>query len=101
MGVLTMNIDSKAHKKIIEDLIMPAIVQFPTVVRETLDEFGPFFVNELERKHFAKYITGLIIANKKNVSAINRGSRGAGEAEGPRLNLKLNFCNFMVTSIEP
>ena len=25
MGVLTMNIDSNAHKKIMEDLIMPAI----------------------------------------------------------------------------
>ena len=72
MGVLTMNIDSKAHKKIMEDLIMPAIVQFPTVVREAQEEFGPFFANEPERKHFAEYITGLMIANKKNVSAINR-----------------------------
>ena len=70
MGNLTINIDSKAHYKIMEDSIMPAIVQFPTVVKEALEEFGPFFTNEPERKHFAEYITGLIIANRKNVSAI-------------------------------
>jgi hypothetical protein len=72
MGNLTINIDSKACYKIMEDSIMPAIVQFPTVVKEALKEFGPFFANEPERKHFAEYLTGLMIANKKNVSAINR-----------------------------
>ena len=51
---------------------MPAIVEFPTVVREALDEFGPFFANDPERRHLAEYLTGLIIAHKKNVSAINR-----------------------------
>ena len=51
---------------------MPAIVEFPTVVKEVLDEFAPFFANEPERRHFAEYLTGLIIARKKNVSAINR-----------------------------
>jgi len=72
MGHMTITIDSKAHYKIMEDLIMPAIVEFPTVVKEALEEFGPFFANEPERKHFAEYLTGLMIANKKNVSAINR-----------------------------
>jgi len=51
---------------------MPAIVEFPTVVKEVLDEFAPFFANEPERRHFAEYLSGLIIAHKKNVSAINR-----------------------------
>ena len=51
---------------------MPAVVEFPTVVKEVLDEFAPFFANEPERRHFAEYLTGLIIAHKKNVSAINR-----------------------------
>ncbi|HLB74402.1 MAG TPA: IS701 family transposase [Sedimentisphaerales bacterium] len=51
---------------------MPAIVEFPKVVKEVLDEFVPFFANEPERRHFAEYLTGLIIAHKKNVSAINR-----------------------------
>jgi hypothetical protein len=55
-----------------EDRTMPAIVEFPTVVKEVLGEFAPFFANEPERRHFAEYLTGLIIAHKKNVSAINR-----------------------------
>lgn len=72
MGNLTTNIDSRTYYKIMEDTTMPAIVQFPTVVKEALEEFGPFFANEPERKHFAEYLTGLIIANRKNVSSINR-----------------------------
>jgi DDE superfamily endonuclease len=72
MGILTINIDSRKRYRIMEDSIMPAIVEFPTVVKEALDEFGDHFKNEPERKHFAEYLTGLMIANKKNVSAINR-----------------------------
>lgn len=72
MGNLTTNTDSRTYYKIMEDTIMPAIVEFPTVVKEALEEFGPFFANEPERKHFAEYLTGLIIANRKNVSSINR-----------------------------
>jgi hypothetical protein len=37
-----------------------------------MEEFGSFFANEPERKHFAEYLTGLMIAHKKNFSAINR-----------------------------
>jgi hypothetical protein len=37
-----------------EDCTMPAIVEFPTVVKEVLDEFAPFFANEPERRHFAE-----------------------------------------------
>jgi hypothetical protein len=72
MGLLTINIDSKTCYKIMEDAFMPAIVQFPKVVEEALEKFGSFFANEPERKHFAEYLTGLMIAHKKNVSAINR-----------------------------
>ncbi len=72
MGILTITIDSRKRYRIMEDSIMPAIVEFPTVVKEALDEFGDHFKNEPERKHFAEYLTGLMIANKKNVSAINR-----------------------------
>ena len=72
MGHLTINIDSCIHENIMENIAMPAIVQFPTIVNQALEEFGPHFANEPERKHFAEYLTGLIIANNKNVSAINR-----------------------------
>jgi hypothetical protein len=72
MGNLTTNIDSRAYYKIMEDTLMPAIVEFPTVVKQALEEFGSHFTNEPERQHFAEYLTGLMIANHKNVSAINR-----------------------------
>ena len=72
MSNLTTNIDSKVHYKTMEDPIMPAIVEFPTIVKEALEEFGLHFANEPERRHFAEYLTGLMIANHKNVSAINR-----------------------------
>lgn len=51
---------------------MSAIIQFPKVVEEALEKFGHLFANEPERSHFAEYLTGLMIAHKKNVSAINR-----------------------------
>jgi len=51
---------------------MPTIVDFPTVVKDALDIFGDLFANEPERRHFAEYLTGLMIAEKKTVSGINR-----------------------------
>lgn len=51
MSDLTTNIDSRAHYKIIEDSIMPAIVEFPTVVKQALEEFGLHFADEPERRH--------------------------------------------------
>jgi hypothetical protein len=51
---------------------MPAIVEFPAVVQEAMAAFGRVFANEPERIHFAEYLTGLLVAGRKNVSAINR-----------------------------
>ena len=51
---------------------MPAIVEFPAVVKEAMAQFGRVFANEPERVHFAEYLTGLLVAGRKNVSAINR-----------------------------
>lgn len=72
MGNLAINTGNQVGKNVMEDIDMPAIVDFPTVVQNALKEFGPLFANEPERKHFAEYLTGLMIAHKKNVSAINR-----------------------------
>ena len=72
MGVLTTYIDSNVSDNIMEDITMPAIVKFPVVVAEAVDRLGDLFANEPERRHFSEYLTGLIIAHKKNVSAINR-----------------------------
>jgi hypothetical protein len=51
---------------------MPAIVEFPTIVTEAVEQFADLFPNEPARRHFAEYLTGLIVAERKNVSAINR-----------------------------
>lgn len=50
---------------------MSAIVEFPHVVAEALEYFGDLFPNEPQRRHFAEYLTGLIVARKKTVSSIN------------------------------
>ena len=50
---------------------MPTIVDFPTIVKEAVDVFGDLFANEPARRHFAEYLTGLMVAEKKTVSGIN------------------------------
>lgn len=50
---------------------MPGIVEFPTIVQQAAQQFGAIFANEPERRHFAEYLTGLLVAAKKNVSGIN------------------------------
>jgi hypothetical protein len=50
---------------------MPGLVEFPTIVQQAALQFGGLFANEPERRHFAEYLTGLLVAAKKNVSGIN------------------------------
>ena len=50
---------------------MPAIVEFPTIVENAVKEFGSVFANEPERRHFAEYLTGLLVAERKTVTGIN------------------------------
>src|SRR6201982_137510 len=51
---------------------MAGIIDFPTAVQEALQHFGALFANEPQRRHFAEYLTGLFVAERKNVAAINR-----------------------------
>jgi DDE superfamily endonuclease len=51
---------------------MPTIVDFPTVVKEALAVCSDVFDTEAARRHFAEYLTGLIVAENKTVSGINR-----------------------------
>jgi hypothetical protein len=51
---------------------MPAIVEFPTIVQDLLAEYSDLFTNAPERHHFAEYLTGLFIAERKTISGINR-----------------------------
>ncbi len=50
---------------------MPAIVEFPQVVREAVAEFSDLFSCEPQRRHFAEYLTGLMVAANKTVTGIN------------------------------
>jgi hypothetical protein len=50
---------------------MPGIVEFPSVVHDALFHFGDLFKNEPELRHFAEYLTGLLVAENKTVSGIN------------------------------
>ena len=58
---------------------MAGIVEFPQVVEEALRDFGDLLPNEPQRRHFAEYLTGLYVADRKNVSAINREFASAGD----------------------
>jgi SRSO17 transposase len=51
---------------------MPAIVDFPTIVQEALAVFGNVFDTDAARRHFAEYLTGLMVAERKTISGINR-----------------------------
>src|SRR2546421_10399900 len=51
---------------------MLTIVDFPTVVKDALAVFGEVFDTEPARRHFAEYLTGLIVAENKTASGINR-----------------------------
>src|SRR5436305_9754428 len=51
---------------------MAGIIDFPTVVQVALDRFGDLLPNEPQRRHCAEYLTGLFVAERKNVSGINR-----------------------------
>lgn len=51
---------------------MPPIVNFPTLVKDALEAFGDLFPNESARQHFAEYLTGLMVAERKTVNGINQ-----------------------------
>jgi DDE superfamily endonuclease len=51
---------------------MAGIIDFPTIVQEALDYFADLLPNEPQRRHFAEYLTGLFVAERKNVCGINR-----------------------------
>lgn len=49
---------------------MSVIVEVPTVVSDVAESFASVFANEPQRRHFAEYVTGLIVADNKTVSGI-------------------------------
>lgn len=49
---------------------MPAIIEIPHVVCESLPHFAELFSNQPQRRHLAEYLTGLMVAGNKTVSGI-------------------------------
>src|SRR3954466_619330 len=50
---------------------MPGIVEFPKLVQDALAQYGDLFANECQRRHFAEYLTGLFVADRKTVLGIH------------------------------
>lgn len=51
---------------------MPTIVDCPTVVKDAVGVCGALCANEPARRHFAESLPGLMVAETKTVSGINR-----------------------------
>src|SRR6266702_1654176 len=54
-----------------EGSIMPGIVEFPRIVQRAQAYFGDLFYGEPQRRHFAEYLTGLMVAQRKTVLGIS------------------------------
>ncbi|AGA25232.1 IS701-like element ISSiac1 family transposase [Singulisphaera acidiphila] len=50
---------------------MPGIIEFPKLVEAALTQHGDLFANECQRRHFAEYLTGLFVADRKTVLGIH------------------------------
>ena len=50
---------------------MPGIVEFPKLVQDALTRYGDLFANDCQRRHFAEYLTGLFVAERKTVLGIH------------------------------
>src|SRR3954447_15263100 len=50
---------------------MPGIIESPKLVQDALAQFGDLFPNEPQRRHFAEYLTGLFVADRKTVLGIH------------------------------
>src|SRR5512145_1697268 len=54
-----------------EGAIISGIVELPHLVREAIETYGDLFANEPERRHFAEYLMGLMLADRKTVNGIS------------------------------
>ncbi|QDV34688.1 hypothetical protein ElP_25820 [Tautonia plasticadhaerens] len=50
---------------------MPGIVEYPRLIQDALGHYGDLFENRCQRRHFAEYLTGLIVAERKAVLGIH------------------------------
>jgi hypothetical protein len=50
---------------------MPGVIEFPKLVEAALARYGDLFANQCQRRHFAEYLTGLFVADRKTVLGIH------------------------------
>jgi DDE superfamily endonuclease len=74
---------------------MPGIVEFPQVVQEAQAFFADLFVCAPQRKHFAEYLTGLLVAERKTVNGMH--SEFADTTDQSCLNRFLTEVDWDVT----
>ena len=46
---------------------MPGIVEFPKLVQDAIADYGEVFSDERRRRHFAEYLTSLMVTERKTV----------------------------------
>lgn len=72
MGCLVPNLNVLWYRAgTTEGLRMPGLVEFPRVVQAAKEYFADLFCCEPQRQHFAEYLTGLMVAERKTVRGIN------------------------------
>ena len=76
---------------------MPGIVEFPQVVQDALAQYGDLFANECQRRHFAEYLTGLMVAERKTVLGIH--SEFAQTTDQSCLNRFLTQASWDTTAL--
>jgi hypothetical protein len=76
---------------------MPGIVEFPQVVQDAVTRYGDLFRNEPQRRHFAEYLTGLIVAHRKTVLGIH--DEFAETTDQSRLNRFLTAADWDVQDL--
>jgi hypothetical protein len=50
---------------------MARIVAYPQIVEQAVEQFADLFSCQPQRKHFAEYLTGLMVASRKTVNGIS------------------------------
>src|SRR3954468_5859558 len=76
---------------------MPAIIEYPKLVQDALSQYGDLFANECQRRHFAEYLTGLFVAERKTVLGIHDDL--AGPPAQPCLNRFLTEAPWDVEAL--
>jgi len=73
MGILNNSYNSltfDSRNKVLGERAMLPIVKYPTFIERVLPNFEPIF-NQSQLRHFAEYLTGLIVSENKTINGIN------------------------------